>query len=83
MDTQAPDHPGDVLGQYLEERGMSLSELARRVGVSRTAVHYWIDKGRFTTERLRTICAALGISESEFFARVPAPAPIPCSVCGK
>jgi transcriptional regulator with XRE-family HTH domain len=66
MSTKHTDHLGEKIKRLREERGMPLSKLARRSGVSRGYLHL-IEKGESspTEEKLAAIAAALGVLISD------------------
>lgn len=65
-----PTHPGDVLKDEIEDRGISLSKLANEIGVSVSVLSELIDGKRdFTIEYAMMIEAALGI-DSDFWMRM-------------
>jgi transcriptional regulator with XRE-family HTH domain len=54
----------------IEERGWSIEEFGRKIGVTRAAIyHYMTDKRRPTVERMRQICEVLGVPASEGLAQ--------------
>lgn len=63
---------GERLTDWLKFVGMRQTDLARALDVSRRAVHGWMhDDSAPTTDRLAPICATLGVTQAEFFARMP------------
>lgn len=65
-----PTHPGDVLKDEIEDRGISQSKLANEIGVSVSVLSELIDGKRdFTIEYAMMIEAALGI-DSDFWMRM-------------
>ncbi len=60
----------DWLYPLLEERGWSIEEFGRKIGVTRAAVyHYMTDKRRPTVQRMKHMCEALGVPASEGLAQ--------------
>jgi transcriptional regulator with XRE-family HTH domain len=58
------------LTPLLEERGWSIEEFGRKVGVTRATIyHYMTDKRRPTVERMKQICEALGVPAAEGLAQ--------------
>ena len=58
------------LTPLLEERGWSIEEFGRKVGVTRAAIyHYMTDRNRPTVERMRQIYEALGVPAAEGLAQ--------------
>ncbi len=60
----------------LDQKGMSVEQLARQVDLTRAAVYlYFQDKSRPTDDRMRMICDVLGVSHDEglrqFTPRLP------------
>lgn len=65
-----PTHPGEVLKEELECRGISQKELSRQTGIPYTALNEVLHgKRAITTEYALLIEAALGI-ESDFWLRM-------------
>lgn len=62
---------GARLKSWLKFLGRSQAELSRALDVSKAAVHGWTTDASPTTDRIVPICAALGVSVAEFFARMP------------
>jgi len=59
------------LRSWLTFLGMKQATLARACDVSPAAVHGWLSGAALTTDRIGPICAALKVSQAEFFARMP------------
>ena len=65
-----PTHPGEVLKEEIECRGISQKELSRQTGIPYTALNEVLNGKRgITTEYALLIEAALGI-ESSFWLRM-------------
>ena len=65
-----PTHPGELLKEEIECRGVSQKELSRRTGIPYTALNEVLNgKRAITTEYALLIEAALGI-ESDFWLRL-------------
>lgn len=65
-----PTHPGELLREEIECRGISQKELSRRTGIPYTALNEVLNgKRAITTEYALLIEAALGI-ESGFWLRL-------------
>jgi antitoxin HigA-1 len=65
-----PTHPGEVLKEEIECRGISQKELSRQTGIPYTALNEVLNSKRaITTEYALLIEAALGI-ESGFWLRM-------------
>lgn len=63
---------GERLTSWLKFVGLRQTDLARALDVSRRAVHGWMhDHSAPTTDRLGPICTTLGVTQAEFFARMP------------
>ena len=66
----APTHPGEILKEEIECRGISQKELSRQTGIPYTALNEVINgKRAITTEYALLIEAALGI-ESDFWLKM-------------
>jgi transcriptional regulator with XRE-family HTH domain len=64
---------GRRLRQHREERGLSLRELARRLGISASAIsQFETGKSRLSVGTLYAIVTELGMSLDELFSGVPA-----------
>jgi len=57
----------------LQERGLSVSEVARRLRVSRPVVYRWVHAGEITVEALERLSAALGVDEAWWQRPLPPP----------
>lgn len=55
------------INEVLEEKGMSVAELGRRVGVSRASMHNTISKDNPTIETLQSIAKALEVPITSLF----------------
>ena len=65
-----PTHPGELLKEEIECRGISQKELSRQTGISYTALNEVLNGKRpITTEYALLIEAALGI-ESDFWLKM-------------
>ena len=65
-----PTHPGELLKEEIECRGISQKELSRQTGIPYTALNEVLNcKRAITTEYALLIEAALGI-ESDFWLRM-------------
>ena len=53
---------------YIDNSGLSDSEIARRLGVNRVSVGKWRKTGKISKENLSKLSKELGISEQEFFS---------------
>ena len=62
---------GERLSSWLKFTGIKQADLARALVVSKAAVHGWTTDAAPTVDRIPPICAALGVSVAEFFARMP------------
>jgi transcriptional regulator with XRE-family HTH domain len=75
------DHIGRRLRQYREERQLSLRELARRLGISPSAVsQFETGKSRLSVSTLYAVVTELGLSLDELFSGIdgaPPQAPAP------
>lgn len=63
---------GEVLKQYLDERGMTAGDLARQMGINRGSIYSLMD-GRAkepTLTRAKEIADALGVTLQEFADRM-------------
>lgn len=66
----APTHPGEILKEEIECRGISQKELSRQTGIPYTELNEVINgKRAITTEYALLIEAALGI-ESDFWLKM-------------
>lgn len=57
-----------IISKRLEDRGLNQSELARRLGVGRSAVHFWcngVNKPKMN--RLPLLARELGMEVRDFF----------------
>lgn len=53
---------------YLKTNGISVEQFARKIGVTRTSVYYYVrDRSRPTLSTLEKICKEVGISLAEGF----------------
>ena len=65
-------HVGDVVRKLREDRGWSMTELARRAGIGRQAVgKVETNNGGQRRGNLERVAKALGFSEPEIYAMVP------------
>ena len=70
LDPFQPTHPGEVLKEEIECRGISQKELSRQTGIAYTTLNEMLNgKRAITTEYALLIEAALGI-ESGFWLRM-------------
>jgi len=70
LDPYEPTHPGELLRDEIECRGISQKELSRQTGIPYTALNEVLNcKRAITTEYAMLIEAALGI-ESSFLLRI-------------
>ena len=70
LDPLQPTHPGEVLKEEIECRGISQKELSRQTGIAYTTLDEMLNgKRAITTEYALLIEAALGI-ESGFWLRM-------------
>ena len=70
LEPYEPTHPGEVLKEEIEYRGISQKELSRQTGIPYTALNEVLNcKRPITTEYALLIEAALGI-ESGFWLRM-------------
>ena len=70
IDPFRPTHPGEVLKEEIECRGISQKELSRQTGIAYTTLNEMLNgKRAITTEYALLIEAALGI-ESGFWLRM-------------
>ena len=70
LDPLQPTHPGEVLKEEIECRGISQKELSRQTGIAYTTLNEMLNgKRAITTEYALLIEAALGI-ESGFWLRM-------------
>ena len=55
-----------------EEKGLSLSKLAKQAGLSETTVYDWFNENNRTPsiKALEDICSVFGISLAQFFSKV-------------
>lgn len=63
---------GEVLKQYLDERGMTAGDLARKMGINRGSIYSLMD-GRAkepTLTRAKEIADALGVTLQDFADRM-------------
>jgi antitoxin HigA-1 len=61
MDMKNPPHPGEMIGDSLEELGVSISEAAKSLGISRQQLHNLIaGRSAITTEMAVRLEKALG-----------------------
>jgi len=65
----------------LEQKGISMAELARRADVSRSSMHNTIKKGNPNFDTLQTIASALGVPVAELIEE-PATPGHTCPNCG-
>lgn len=65
----------------LEQKGISIAELARRANVSRSSMHNTIKKGNPNFETLQTIAKSLGVPVSELIEEPTTPGHT-CPNCG-
>ena len=68
------------IAEILKERGMTQTDLAEKIGISRVGLSKAIN-GNTTITTLRKIAAALGVSVPELFAPQPTNT-ITCPKCG-
>ena len=72
LEPSEPIHPGELLKDEIEYRGISQKELAKRMGVSYTVLNEVLNgKRAITTEYALLIEAALGI-EAAMWVRIQA-----------
>lgn len=69
------------IAEILKENGMTQTDLAERIGISRVGLSKAIN-GNTTITTLRKIAVALGVSVPELFAPQPTNT-ITCPHCGK
>jgi len=63
MDMKNPPHPGELIGDSLEELGISISEAARGLGITRQQLHNLIaERSGVTPEMAVRLEKALGSS---------------------
>jgi addiction module HigA family antidote len=63
MDMKNPPHPGELIGDSLEELGVSVSEAARGLGITRQQLHNLIaGRSAITPEMAVRLEKALGSS---------------------
>jgi antitoxin HigA-1 len=61
MDMKNPPHPGEMIGDSLEELGVSISEAAKSLGITRQQLHNLIaGRSAVTTEMAVRLEKALG-----------------------
>ncbi len=65
------------IGAWLRAKGLSQRQLAKAVGVTPSAVSYWLSKDKRkretpTTDNLTKIVNVFGLTMPEFYGRLPA-----------
>jgi len=58
---------GDAIAHQCHARGIALSELARRIGISRQALHNRLGRETISYASLKIFADALGCNVSDFF----------------
>lgn len=62
----------EKIAKLRKERGWTLGKLAHEAGISTSAVYNWYNDKNYTPGRdaIEDVCAAFGITQSEFWADV-------------
>lgn len=56
-----------LVGYWLEKRGLSVSELARKLGISPQAVSQWLSGTTSPRRRITDVAEALGLTVAGFW----------------
>lgn len=63
------DNQGEKFKDILTDLGISVTEAAERIGISRDTIHKWFKKEHLDRKQIVRICKGLGIGESDLSVR--------------